>query len=301
VIGFVLAISWHQARRSGESFTGKMPGEFPWTLCSMLIDPLCGMGWLHSGTEFVIHDKEKLQARLPHYFKHNKMDSFKRQLNYWGFRTKVGSWVFSHPRFRADSGADEIAQLKRKPNKGNNETRALKRQAQALQAQALQAVPKKRTRDETLMPNKKPRTGGQKFCIDSVLLNIESTVEDGTGFIRFNTDVIPVITSNCGDTIANISPGQDSIPGQTNGRECEVKSELDAVFDEYSSSTNTHDGVAMMIDALNTLIEDPQEQMVKYDFDEHVHLERGVRNSLKTPMAPSLNFPQMYADYNRAD
>jgi hypothetical protein len=34
-----------------------------------------------------------------------------------------------NPRFRADSGADEIAQIKRKPNKGNNETRALKRRA----------------------------------------------------------------------------------------------------------------------------------------------------------------------------
>lgn len=125
MIGIVLAISWHQARRSGESCTGKMPGAFLWKLRRMLIDPRCAtsLKWSSSGKEILILDEHALVKQLPRYFNHNKVSSFQRQMKYYCFETKkvVGfqKVVYMNPRFRADSGADEIAQIKRKPNKSN--------------------------------------------------------------------------------------------------------------------------------------------------------------------------------------
>jgi hypothetical protein len=59
--------------------------------------------WAPSGAEFIIKDVNKFQqVVLPRYFRHNKMNSFIRQLNMYGFhksRTDHSKSVFSHPAF----------------------------------------------------------------------------------------------------------------------------------------------------------------------------------------------------------
>lgn len=80
----------------------------------------------------MILNKHALPKQLSRYFKHNKVSSFQRQMTYYCFEKKVLGFqkvVYMNPLFRNDSGADEIAQIKRKPNKGNNETRELERRA----------------------------------------------------------------------------------------------------------------------------------------------------------------------------
>lgn len=62
--------------------------------------------WAPSGLEFVIKDIPKFQqVVLPRYFRHNKMNSFIRQLNMYGFhksRADHTKSVFSHPDFMRD-------------------------------------------------------------------------------------------------------------------------------------------------------------------------------------------------------
>lgn len=74
--------------------------------------------WSHEGTAFQIIQPEELASQiLPRYFKHNKVSSFQRQLNYFGFKkwtkTQTNICTFSHPFFlRADK--DRMKLIKRK-------------------------------------------------------------------------------------------------------------------------------------------------------------------------------------------
>jgi len=62
--------------------------------------------WSPSGCEFIIKDINKFQQLvLPKYFRHNKINSFIRQLNMYGFhksRADHTKSVFSHPLFLKD-------------------------------------------------------------------------------------------------------------------------------------------------------------------------------------------------------
>ncbi|KAG6618868.1 hsftype dnabinding protein [Phytophthora cinnamomi] len=74
--------------------------------------------WSHEGTAFQIIQPDELASQiLPRYFKHNKVSSFQRQLNYFGFKkwtkTQTNICTFSHPFFlRADK--DRMKLIKRK-------------------------------------------------------------------------------------------------------------------------------------------------------------------------------------------
>ncbi|OQS01268.1 HSF-type DNA-binding protein [Achlya hypogyna] len=76
------------------------------------------ISWSHKGTAFQIRKPEALSnGILPRYFKHNKVSSFQRQLNYFGFKkwTKTQTVVctFSHPNF-VHHKPENIKLIKRK-------------------------------------------------------------------------------------------------------------------------------------------------------------------------------------------
>lgn len=60
--------------------------------------------WASNGLEFIIKDVVKFEEIvLPHYFRHNKMNSFVRQLNMYGFhKIKHNSFksTFRHEHFQ---------------------------------------------------------------------------------------------------------------------------------------------------------------------------------------------------------
>ncbi|KAG9405555.1 hypothetical protein AC1031_003455 [Aphanomyces cochlioides] len=71
------------------------------------------ISWTADGSCFQLFDVKRLENEvLPKYFKHNKLASFQRQLNYFGFRkwTKTQSCVctFSHPQFNRYSSLDTM-------------------------------------------------------------------------------------------------------------------------------------------------------------------------------------------------
>lgn len=108
-----------------------MPSLFLQKLRCMLSDPLCdtSLKWSSCGNQVIILDEKALTKQFKRYFKHSKMSSFLRQMNYYRFKKEVGASVYANPLFRADSSAEEIAQIERLPNTGNNEKRARKRKA----------------------------------------------------------------------------------------------------------------------------------------------------------------------------
>ncbi|KAL4145287.1 hypothetical protein PRNP1_013318 [Phytophthora ramorum] len=78
--------------------------------------------WSHGGTAFQIIQPEELANQiLPKYFKHNKVSSFQRQLNYFGFKkwtkTQTNICTFSHPFFlRADKERMKLIKRKERSN-----------------------------------------------------------------------------------------------------------------------------------------------------------------------------------------
>lgn len=80
------------------------------------------IAWSHKGTAFQIRQPDELaETVLPKYFKHNKVSSFQRQLNYFGFKkwtkTQTTICTFSHPFFLRDD-KDKMKLIKRKERIG---------------------------------------------------------------------------------------------------------------------------------------------------------------------------------------
>lgn len=80
------------------------------------------IAWSHKGTAFQIRQPDALAEHvLPRYFKHNKVSSFQRQLNYFGFKkwtkTQTTICTFSHPFFVRDD-KDKMKLIKRKERIG---------------------------------------------------------------------------------------------------------------------------------------------------------------------------------------
>ncbi|KAG7381974.1 hypothetical protein PHYBOEH_010678 [Phytophthora boehmeriae] len=80
------------------------------------------ISWSHQGTAFQIRQPEELADKiLPKYFKHNKVSSFQRQLNYFGFKkwtkTQTNICTFSHPFFlQADKDMMKLIKRKERVN-----------------------------------------------------------------------------------------------------------------------------------------------------------------------------------------
>jgi len=74
----------------------------------------------NDGTMFQILDTKSFEAHvLPRYFRHGRIDSFKRLLRMYGWERVEGTWmqgVFKHPMFRRDE-PDLCLQMERKEKK----------------------------------------------------------------------------------------------------------------------------------------------------------------------------------------
>ena len=69
--------------------------------------------WAVDGMSFQLHDVGRFEREvLPKYFKHNKLLSFQRQLNHFGFRkwtkTQASVSTFSHVAFTRDATPTSI-------------------------------------------------------------------------------------------------------------------------------------------------------------------------------------------------
>lgn len=90
------------------------------------------VAWEQSGRAFRILDPERfVEFVLPKYFKHNKLSSFQRQLNLYGFRriTKgemMGAYY--HPRFQRDNH-DTSCEIRRLHGRSNTPAETKKKAA----------------------------------------------------------------------------------------------------------------------------------------------------------------------------
>ena len=67
-----------------QKLSGVPPDYFVIKLYQMLQEPPEILKWYPNGG-IIIHDRERLEARLSRYFWHNRLTSFQRQLNNFGF------------------------------------------------------------------------------------------------------------------------------------------------------------------------------------------------------------------------
>ena len=91
-------------------------------LWSMLEDGV--LQWCTSGASFEVDLSKAGAARLSQalslYFRHNRCTSFQRQLNYFGFRSRIEDnnvRVYAHPHFRRNR-PDELVRIRRATNRG---------------------------------------------------------------------------------------------------------------------------------------------------------------------------------------
>jgi hypothetical protein len=106
--------------------------------------------WSHKGSAFQIRQPDELAERiLPKYFKHNKVSSFQRQLNYFGFKkwtkTQTNICTFSHPYFIRDD-KEKLRMIKRKERgPGTNDDTTTSISPSASSSSSLQLVTNTRT------------------------------------------------------------------------------------------------------------------------------------------------------------
>lgn len=96
---------------SSNGFLAKLFSILSATDCSHIVS------WNPNGTRFVVHDTDAFCSQvLPHYFKHNNLASFVRQLNMYSFH-KFGETdvhEYAHPNFLRDDPS-RVSLIKRKP------------------------------------------------------------------------------------------------------------------------------------------------------------------------------------------
>ena len=100
-VGDELCIDYWNSKRSRCPKKARgLPPSFPHVLKRLLNTKYPSIMWTHDGTGIII-TSDKLPKVLSNYFKTNKIESFLKQLNLYGFKNIAG--VYMHPLFNRDS------------------------------------------------------------------------------------------------------------------------------------------------------------------------------------------------------